>query len=547
MTFLSTLVLLLSLSLLFLAPVVAAQSSATLSFSSTAPPLNVAWASYLSFNLDTGSLYNAFDFSDPLLVALTRTLASAAPTQLRIGGGAANDVIVTGAGGVRGNCSTPTATRICIDESLWDEINAFAEATGVRLVFDFNILLTTASGEWDSSNASVLLARSAARGYGSAAWQLGNEEEDMVHHGANISAATVAAAFQKLRALLAGAFPSLPQAIYGPDACCENWMSPVGSFLAAFVEGASGAIDAVTVHDYPLGRGANRSCVPAEYINLTQFQSLPQFLANYSRYVAAGGGRQLPLILGEIASTAEGGCDGLSNRFVAGFVFLYTLATTAATGVVQLNRQDIAGWSSETTPSNYGLLGSPGWANSTLDGPPTPHPDYFLALLWKQLMGNAVLNSTYAADADAAGFDAHVWCSALSPSAPVVAYVNMNSATVALTLAGGAYAVAPRTEFFVTSAPPSGSNGANGFGEGEARFSEPPSTVYGDEAFLNGVALVVLTNGTISPPYPFMGHVVADPSQALAFPPWSYGFVRLDALASNGFPACVAAGAQAAL
>jgi hypothetical protein len=78
---------------------------------------------------------------------------------------------------------------------------------------------------------------------------------------------------------------------------------------------------------------------------------------------------------------------------------------------LQLNRQDIAGWSSETTPSNYGLLGEtgtvqpccctnltpttttlrtpatgpPGWRSTALDGPPLPHPDYFLALLFKQV------------------------------------------------------------------------------------------------------------------------------------------------------------------
>ena len=61
------------------------------------------------------------------------------------------------------------------------------------------------------------------------------------------------------------------------------------------------------------------------------------FLSNYSGYIAAGGGGGgAPLILGEVASTAEGGCDGLSNRFVAGFVFIYELAATAEAGAVQV-------------------------------------------------------------------------------------------------------------------------------------------------------------------------------------------------------------------
>lgn len=127
------------------------------------------------------------------------------------------------------------------------------------------------------------------------------------------------------------------------------------------------------MHDYPLGRAPNRSCVPEEYTNLTQFRSLPVFIANYTGYVVNGSGGEHtqrvrdpwrcplwqvlrlvvhcicpmlnpaaatppPVILGEVASTAEGGCDGLSNRFVAGFVFIYELAATAEAGAVQASR-----------------------------------------------------------------------------------------------------------------------------------------------------------------------------------------------------------------
>ena len=33
-------------------------------------------------------------------------------------------------------------------------------------------------------------------------------------------------------------------------------------------------------------------------------------------------------------------------------------------GVAQVNRQDIAGFSSQSVPSNYALLGPPGWAGA---------------------------------------------------------------------------------------------------------------------------------------------------------------------------------------
>ena len=60
-----------------------AQLSAQLHFSPSAPPLNRVSPTYVSVNIDTGSLYNDFDFTSSPLRALTAHLASAAPTQLR--------------------------------------------------------------------------------------------------------------------------------------------------------------------------------------------------------------------------------------------------------------------------------------------------------------------------------------------------------------------------------------------------------------------------------------------------------------------------------
>jgi hypothetical protein len=86
--------------------------------------------------------------------------------------------------------------------------------------------------------------------------------EDMIKHGSNFSAPQVGADFHTLAALLAAAWPGRPSPrIYGPDSCCEQLFSPAGAFLSEFVSAAFTVIDAITVHDYPLGRAPNRSCV----------------------------------------------------------------------------------------------------------------------------------------------------------------------------------------------------------------------------------------------------------------------------------------------
>lgn len=131
---------------------------------------------YLSLNIDSGSLYNDFDLTDPMLNQLVANLVRAAPLQVRFGGSAANDVTYTGHGGARGNCSSGGVTRICVDDSLWDEINAFANKTGAGLVWDLPINPRTPSGAWNATNSEALIQRTAAAGYVLAAWQLGNEE-----------------------------------------------------------------------------------------------------------------------------------------------------------------------------------------------------------------------------------------------------------------------------------------------------------------------------------------------------------------------------------
>jgi hypothetical protein len=71
----------------------------------------------------------------------------------------------------------------------------------------------------------------------------------------------------------------------------------------------------------------------------------------------------------------------LYRRFISGFYFLHAIGTVAEVGFSQINRQDIAGWSFYNRPSQYGLAGGPGW----IDGPLMPNPDWFLAILWKQM------------------------------------------------------------------------------------------------------------------------------------------------------------------
>jgi hypothetical protein len=238
----------------------------------------------------------------------------------------------------------------------------------------------------------------------------------------------------------------------------------------------------------------------------------------YTEWAAALLDAGAPLIVGETATSAHGGCDGLSNRFVAGFTFWFELGTYAELGVAQINRQDLAGFSSETEPSNYVLLGPPGWASGDLGD---PHPDYFSALLFKQLVGRSVLQSGFSSDAaNASEFvDVHIFCAAGGGGGVVLTYFNMGPSEVEFDLPQLGAARVPREEFLLTSsASPDGAN------------------ITADEIFLNGERMTANSDGTL-PVWPIRGHDVAGPEAAFVAPPWSYGAVHFP---SAGAAACAA-------
>jgi len=57
-------------------------SQTAVSFDSSTP-LHTTNSKYVCFNIDTGSIYNGFDFREPVLINLVKQLS---PTVVRIGG-----------------------------------------------------------------------------------------------------------------------------------------------------------------------------------------------------------------------------------------------------------------------------------------------------------------------------------------------------------------------------------------------------------------------------------------------------------------------------
>lgn len=229
------------------------------------------------------------------------------------------------------------------------------------------------------------------------------------------------------------------------------------------------------------------------------------------------------LVLEEVAGSSGGGCDNVTDRFVAGFPWLATLASVGEAGFDRLHRQDIAGWSFAYGKSNYMLVGPPGWTNGTHETL-TPHPDYFTTLLWRQLVGTTVLSSSMSGDDSL--FLSSAWCAgARAPygagGSVVVVFANLADSAQTVSLPP-VLAAAPFTYFAMTP-------------------STQPATfddLHSDSVFLNGKLLSVEADGTL-PSFPFSG-VAASPEAELVADAYSYGFVVFNTAAKDA-PACAAA------
>jgi hypothetical protein len=526
------------ISLFFVVASVFSQTTTVLVSWDPDTPLQTVVPTYLSVNIDSGSLNQLFNFDDPVLQTLTANLVRAAPTQLRIGGGVADDLAFTGVNGISGPCTFSTNVNVCVNASYMTSILNFAGNTDVQLVLDLNAAMRLNDdplSAWNSTNAELLLEflSTAPNSDTIIAFQLGNEPEDWYKRSPpiNISGNALAADYATLKSLLAK-YPSLTSTINGPDACCEERRAMLKDFAIAASNVSPPLVSAVTVHEYPIGRAANDSCLPDLYTSKAAFTTLASSLRGYASQAKALTAVNIPMILGETATSAHGGCNKLSNVFVSGFTFIYELGSVGESpNFVQMNRQDLAGFSSQSEPSNYGLLGPPGWKNGDIG---SPHPDYFTALLFKHLVSTVVMNSSYMSNDDPdgveLGVDVHAWCGRVGGGIVIMSYFNLLPHSINISLPTSATSNR-RNEYIMTAT-------ANSvFSSSFNKHSFPPE-LYQNNVYLNGALLTVNADGSI-PNWPIPGKAVPSSSLPINVPAFSYGFIELlDAQASGACTGC---------
>ncbi|RUS75154.1 hypothetical protein EGW08_017094 [Elysia chlorotica] len=335
----------------------------------------------------------AFVFSSKKL----RTMAAAlSPTHIRFGGTYA-DFLHFDPDGVD-NSSTPELTLEKLEEQMvidsgyfgedidrksfknvtmpgtrWDNMTRFCDDVGWDIMWDFNLFFWK-DGLWDPTDAIKLLKYSAARGVRMPSFQLGNEPNSFKHNfNFSIEPPVLVKDFQILKDVIAEYPQYDASGIYGPECTNLDRHGSSRQYLTKFL--AAGGCDVVTevsLHHYYLD---GRTATVKDFMDPQVMDTLKLQL-DYAYNITRDNCRlRKPIRLTETSTAYGGGADGLSNGYVAGFLWLDKLGLSAKYGITHVFRQTFFG-------GKYALV----------DMELNPNPDFFLTVLYKRLVEGPVFH-----------------------------------------------------------------------------------------------------------------------------------------------------------
>ncbi|KAJ8393977.1 hypothetical protein AAFF_G00055100, partial [Aldrovandia affinis] len=261
--------------------------------------------------------------------------------------------------------------RIKFSECAVDLLYMFANCSGFDLIFGLNALLRTGVNAWDSKNAEMLLDYCESKEY-NMSWELGNEPNSYEKKaGILVDGHQLGQDFVHLHNILQDSKLYHTTRLYGPD--IGQPRDHHRDLLEGFLESGAKAIDACTWHHYYVnGRDASLEDFLDPEVLDTLATKTNEVLQTID-LVSPG----KKVWLGETSSAYGGGAPGLSDTFVAGFMWLDKLGLAAKLGLDVIIRQVLVG------SGTYHLV------DANLD----PLPDYWLSVLYKRLVGPEVLNA----------------------------------------------------------------------------------------------------------------------------------------------------------
>ena len=253
----------------------------------------------------------------------------------------------------------------------FDKFYTFIKDAGLDLVFNLGDFVRYDNGSWNATNTLEMFHHIAYRGY-KLGWQLGNDPDRYKKYGSDrvINATQAGNDTVQLRKILRGN-TNFGTLLIGPDITFSRKSNAAGKYLREYLKtNASYELSAISWHQYNVnGRKATQDDM-ADPDVLDKFKDQVQNVRSVLQKMKI----DKPLWLTETGSASSGGAPGLSDTFLASFMYLDKLGVAGVYCNSVVARQSILKGSYALLSDDY-----------------SPRPDYWLSLLHKRLVGKRVL------------------------------------------------------------------------------------------------------------------------------------------------------------
>ncbi|XP_073397857.1 heparanase [Dendrobates tinctorius] len=267
-----------------------------------------------------------------------------------------------------------TYKNATITKQTVDLLYRFANCSGLHLIFGLNALLRkNKNHHWNSSNAKLLIDYCDSKKY-DMSWELGNEPNSFKKKsGLYVDGTQLGKDFITLHDLLGKYSRYRTSGLFGPD--IGQPKKSTQKMLKSFLKVGGKVINSVTWHHYYVdGRTASME----DFVSSDILDTLSSEIKTVLRIVNETVPGKL-IWLGETSSAYGGGSPGLSNTYIDGFMWLDKLGMSAKLGIDVVMRQALFG------AGSYNLV----------DSEFEPLPDYWLSLVFRNLVGAIVLNAGF--------------------------------------------------------------------------------------------------------------------------------------------------------
>ncbi|HSB96660.1 MAG TPA: hypothetical protein VLC91_09435, partial [Spongiibacteraceae bacterium] len=344
------------------------------------------WAPFGGASKEMFEYRQPLDMNDARLRNLTRHLA---PAYMRVSGTWANKTFFDDTATTANSKAAPKPPAgfdSVLTAAQWDSVNRFAMDLNLEVMTSFATSqgARDARGEWQTDNARRLIEYSTARHYPLVAAELFNEPNtgELAGLPKNYTAAQFSREFKALAELRNTLIPGMKLA--GPGTGADDSpmfatipfkLFPSGSSIA---EATAPAFDIVSYHFYP---ATSSRCAPmglpqtSKEVALSEaFLATTEAEAEYFKKLRDRLEPGKPIWFTEGAGAACGG-NSWSAEFIDTFRYVEQLGRLARQGVQVVMHNTLSA-------SDYGLID---------DHSGEPRPNYWAAVLWRQLLGERVL------------------------------------------------------------------------------------------------------------------------------------------------------------